>query len=417
MARSHKQQSRSGNRARRVSDEASPLRHWREDTPGCDVRIHLNNAGASLMPRPVLDVVLQHLQREAAIGAYEAADEAAERVGDTYRSVAALIGAAPRNIAVVENATAAFALALSAFDFRRGDVILTSRNDYISNQLMYLSLARRLGVEVVRAEDLPEGGVDAASVKEIVGYRRPRLVAVTHVPTNSGLVQDVEAVGVVCQEAGVPYLIDGCQSVGQLPLDVARLRCDFLSATARKFLRGPRGVGFLYVSDSMLREGRHPLLVDMRGAEWTAADEYSLVDGAGRFENWEFAYALHLGLGAAAQYALGVGVEVGRARAWELAAYARRRLAEVNGIRVLDRGAVLCAIVTAEVKGRDARTVVSLLRERGVNTSASLRGYAVLDMDSKQATSAVRLSPHYYNTTAEIDEAVDAMVEIAGLKR
>ena len=168
------------------------LNTWRRDMPGCRKRVHLNNAGASLMPAPVLDVV-SHLERESALGGYEAADAAAEQVGQTYVSVAELIGARPRNVAVVENATAAFAVALSAFDFQRGDVILTSRNDYVSNQIMYLSLARRLGVEMVRAEDLPEGGVDPASVRGLIQRRRPRLVAVTQVPTNSGLVQPVEA--------------------------------------------------------------------------------------------------------------------------------------------------------------------------------------------------------------------------------
>ena len=394
-------------------DARAALRRWRRDTPGCRDRVHLNNAGASLMPRPVSDVVHAQLEREAAIGGYEAADAASEQVAATYVAVAELIGAAPRNIAVVENATAAFALALSALDCRGGDVILTTRNDYVSNQIMYLSLARRLGVEVARAEDLPEGGVDAASVREVIQRRRPRLVAVTHVPTNSGLVQDVAAVGAGCAETETPYLLDGCQSVGQLPLDVATLRCDFCSATARKFLRGPRGVGFLYVSDRMLAEGRQPLLVDMRGADWTAADDYTLADGAQRFENWEFAYALHLGLGAAARYALEVGVERGGGRAIELAAYARERLAAGDGIRVLDRGAGLCAIVTAEVAGCDARAIMARLRERGINTSASLRSYALLDMESKRVTSAVRISPHYYNTTEEIDRAVEAVAEIA----
>lgn len=395
-------------------DELDPaLARWRRETPGCEERVHLNNAGASLMPTPVLDVVQAHLRLESRIGGYEAADAAADRVAATYAALGELVGAAPRNIAVVENATAAFALALSAFDFQRGDLILTTRNDYVSNQLMYLSLARRVGVEVVRAEDLPEGGVDPESVRGLLARRRPRLVAVTQVPTNSGLVQAVEAVGAVCAAAEVPYLVDACQSVGQMPVDVSRLRCDFLSTTGRKFLRGPRGVGFLYVSDRMLAAGAHPLLVDMRGAEWSAADAYTLVDGARRFENWEFAYALHLGLGEAARYALGVGLaDIGR-RCSRLAAYARERLRAADGVRVLDRGPALCAIVTAEVTGWDARAVVDRLRERGINANASLRAYALLDMDDKRAASAVRLSPHYYNTVREVDAAIDALQEIA----
>lgn len=396
-----------------MTEDPDDLRRWRSETPGCQTRIHLNNAGAALMPQPVLDAVLGHLRLESEIGGYEAADQRASAIAQTYASVAELIGAQPRNVAVVENATAAFALALSSFDFRPGDVILTSRNDYVSNQIMYLSLARRLRIEIHRANDLPDGGIDPDSVKSFLARRRPTLVAVTHMPTNSGLVQDVEGVGEICAEAGIPYLVDACQSVGQLPVDVQRIRCDFLSVTGRKFLRGPRGVGFLYVSDDRLRRGAQPLLVDMRGAEWTAADEYTLVDGAQRFENWEFAYALHLGLGTAARYALDVGIERASDRACALAAYARERLGRLDGVRVLDRGARLGAIVTAEVAGMDARAVVTRLRVRGINTSATLRGSAVIDMDEKRATSAVRISPHYYNTREEIDTVVAALDEIA----
>jgi selenocysteine lyase/cysteine desulfurase len=394
--------------------ETNPrIEKWRADTPGAAHRIHLNNAGAGLMPRPVFEAVTAHLQREATIGGYEAAEDAAEDVAGTYRALAEIVGAQPRNVAVVENATVAFSQALSAFDFRPGDAILTSQNDYISNQLMYLSLARRTGIEVVRAGDLPEGGVDPESIRGLLGPR-VKLVALTWVPTNSGLVQPVEAVGEICEAAGVPYLVDACQAAGQIPIDVARLRCDFLSATARKFLRGPRGIGFLYVSDRVLERGAYPLLVDMRGARWVSADRFELAEDARRFENWEFAYALVLGLGAAARYALEAGVEECGGRARRLAGLCREKLgAAGEGLRVLDRGPELCAIVTVEVRGRDAGDVVIALRRRGINTSASLRAYAVIDMEQKHAASAVRISPHYYNTESEIDAVVQALAEEA----
>src|SRR5438445_10117009 len=266
------------------------LDRWRRETPGCRNRIHLNNAGAGLLPRPVRDALMQHLAREAAIGGYEAADEAEPRVRETYALVAQLVGAAPRNIALVENATVAFSQALSAFDFRPGDRIVTTRADYPSNQLMYLSLARRSGVEIVRADDLPTGGVDPESVRRLARDPRTRLVAVSWVPTNSGLVQEAAAVGEVCAELGVPYLLDACQSVGQMAVDVNALRCDYLAATGRKFVRGPRGIGFLYASDRVLQRGAFPLFVDMRGADWTDPDAFRLADGARRFENWEFAH-------------------------------------------------------------------------------------------------------------------------------
>ncbi len=390
------------------------LTRWRAETPAAaGGLVHLNNAGAALMPTPVIEAIEAHLAAESRTGGYEAAEAAAERVADAYEDIARLVGGASRNIAVVENATAAFALALSAFDFRPGDRILTTRNDYVSNQLMYLSLARRLGVEVIRAEDLPEGGVDPQSVSDILARTPVKLVALTWVPTNSGLVQPAEKIGVLCEVMGVPYLVDACQAVGQLPIDVAELHCTFLSATARKFLRGPRGVGFLYVSDPALAEGRAPLFVDMRGARWVAPDDYALTDDATRFENWEFAYALLLGLGAAARYALQVSVAEAGERAARLAALARERLAGVEGVRVLDRGARLCAIVTAEVAGMSAEDVVRELREWGINTSATSRDVALLDMDEKRAATAVRISPHYYNTEKEVETLVGALRALA----
>jgi selenocysteine lyase/cysteine desulfurase len=382
------------------------LKEWREDTPGCANQIHLNNAGAGLMPRRVLDAMVAHLNREANFGAYESADDAEAAVAEAYANVAKLLGAQPRNIAVVENSTVAFFQALSAFDFKPGDVIVTTRNDYISNQLAYLSLARRRGVEVRRAADLASGGADPQSVEELLRDPRVRSLAVTWVPTNSGLMQPVEALGEVAEAEGVPYLVDGCQAVGQIPADVAKLRCDFFSGTARKFLRGPRGIGFLYVSDRALRRGDFPLYIDMRGADWVSADDFAPAPDARRFENWEFAYSLVLGLGEAARYALSVGVERGGRRAKDLAATLRQKLAEVSGIRVLDRGSNLAAIVTAEVAGWDATELSRLLRTRGINTSASLRAYAVIDMDEKRVSSALRLSPHYYNTEEEIERVV-----------
>lgn len=386
--------------------------HWKNDTPAARAgRIHFNNAGAGLMPQPVIDAVHTHLKREVELGGYEAADAAEADIDATYDAVGRLIGAAPATIAVVENATVAFAQALSAFDFQPGDTILTSRNDYISNQLMYLSLAERHGIRIVRADDAPEGGIDPQSVRDLLRTGDVRLVALTWVPTNSGLVQPAAAVGEVCAELAVPYLLDACQAVGQMPVDVAALKCDFLSATARKFLRGPRGVGFLYVSEPMLERGTRPLYIDMRGADWVDDDRYELRPDARRFENWEFAYALHIGMGEAARYALDVGVEHAGAWARHLAGRLRDGLRGLDRTRVLDRGPELCAIVTAEIDGVAAPAIVERLREQAINTSATFAEWAVLDMKEKGARTAVRISPHYYNTEREVGIVVEALRE------
>ncbi len=388
------------------------LNRLRAKTPGCTERIHLNNAGAALMPAPVLRAMVEHLKLESRIGGYEAAEARAAAVEDSYAAVAELLGCSPRNVAMVENATAAYQQALSSIPFAPGDVILTSANDYVSNQIMFLSLARRFRVRIVRAPEAAEGGVEVAAVARLVQTETPRLVALTHVPTNSGLVQPVEAVGRVCREAGVLYLVDACQSAGQLPLDVNAIGCDFLSATSRKFLRGPRGAGFLFVSDRALGQGLEPLFPDLQGAKWLAADRYEAAPTAQRFENWEFAYALVLGADAAVRYALGIGIERIAERTTALAALLRELLAAA-GLRVLDRGARKCGIVTVAIPGREADRFHRGLEERGVNSSISRRQSAVIDFSEKGVEWALRLSPHYYNTEEEIRRAVTLVTELA----
>ncbi len=378
-----------------VTDAA--LREWRADTPGCSERIHLNNAGAALMPASVLGAIVEQLELESRIGGYEAADARERQISETYQRLGALLNASPANIAVVPSATAGFVRAVSSFDFAPGDVIVTSRCDYTSNQIQYLALSKRVGVEILYASDLPEGGVDPDSVRELAMHPRCRLVSVSWIPTNSGLIQDVAAVGDICEKIGVPFLIDACQAVGQIEIDVTRLKCDYLSATARKFLRGPRGIGFMYASDRALARGDHPLFVKT----------------AKRYEEWELPYALVLGMSEAARYALNVGVEMASARAFGLAAELRGELGRIPRVRVLDEGSRVCAIVTAAIEGWDASEVVKALAARRINAVATLREYAIMDFDQKQVTSAVRLSPHYYNTSDEIGSAVECIRQIA----
>lgn len=384
----------------------------RADTPSAAEHIHLNNAGAALQPRVVVDAVVAHLRLEERIGGYEAADAAHDAIERAYEAVATLLNTRTSQIAMVEHATAGFVAALSSVPFRPGDTILTTRHDYTSNQIQYLTLAERWGVEVLHAPDAPEGGVDVDAMRDLVHRRRPRLVAMTHVPTNSGLVQDVAAVGAACRERDTLLLVDACQSVGQMPVDPVALGADFLSATGRKFMRGPRGSGFLWVSERALDAGLTPLFPDLRGTDWIEAGLTQASPDARRFETWEFAWALVIGLGVAAAYAHEVGPAAIRDRVRALAERLRAGLAAVPGMRVLDRGAELCAIVTAAHDRIPASTLRDRLRESGVHTSWLSRESAVLDFDDKGVETALRLSPHYYNTEEEMDRATNLVARI-----
>ncbi|WP_433512733.1 aminotransferase class V-fold PLP-dependent enzyme [Nonomuraea sp. CA-143628] len=398
-----------------ASDSGSLLdvKSLRADTPGCERVVHLNNAGCGLLAAPVLATMLEHLRLEAQIGGYEASAARAVQVREFYAELAALINCAPRNIAFAGSATHAFATALSSIPFEADDVILTTRNDFISNQIAFLSLRKRFGVRVVHAPDAPEGGVDVAAMAALMREHRPRLVSATHIPTNSGLVQPVAEIGRHCRELDLLYMVDACQSVGQYPIDVAAIGCDLLTATCRKFLRGPRGSGFLYVSDRVLKAGYEPLFIDMHGARWTGPDHYQPAESAARFEEWEFPYATVLGCAAAARYAREVGVEAIARRSPALAARLRVLLDAVPGVRVLEKGPELGAIVTFTIEGWRPEPFKAAMDAKGINSALSFREFAQFDFGDKDVDWCLRLSPHYYNTEEEVDQVAEAVAELA----
>jgi len=382
----------------------------RRDTPGVARVTHLNNAGAALPPSAVTEAVIAHLRLEAEIGGYEAADAAHDQVEAVYTALARLLGCQPDEIAVVENATRGWDMAFYSLGFQPGDRILTARAEYASNVIAYLQIARRTGAVVEVIEDDEHGQFSVPDLKERLG-RGPgtvKLIAMTHVPTHGGLVNPAEEVGAVAREAGVPFLLDACQSAGQLVIDVQRIGCDMLSGTGRKFLRGPRGTGFLYVRREMLDKLEPPFL-DLHAANWTGPDSFEVRGDARRFENWETNYAGKVGLGTAVSYAMSWGIDAIEARVTALAAELRSRLAAIDGVRVHDQGLRRCAIVTFSVAGVPAQEVQRHLAANGVNTSVSLASHAQLDLPHRGLPDLVRASVHYYNTGAELDQLLAAL--------
>jgi cysteine desulfurase/selenocysteine lyase len=379
----------------------------RAETPGCEHVVHLNNAGAALPPQPVLDAVVDHLRREAEIGGYEAADERNDRVERTYAAIAELLGCSPDEVAVVENATRAWDMAFYSFGFRAGDRILTTRAEYASNYIALAQVARRTGASIDVVPDDAHGQVDVDALAAMLD-ERVKLVSLVHVPTQGGLVNPAAEVAEVTRRAGVPLLLDACQSVGQIPIDVAAIGCDVLTATGRKFLRGPRGTGFLYMRRGLV-ESLEPPFLDLHAAEWLPGGGYRVRPDARRFENWETNYAGKIGLGVAVDYALGWGLASIRRRVDALATSLRERLAAVPGVSVHDLGRERSGIVTFRVAGRESQAVAAELRSKGINVSVSSASSARLDLDHRGVTDVVRASVHYYNTDDELDTLTQAI--------
>jgi len=383
----------------------------RANTPGCHHVAHLNNAGAALQPSPVLDAVRAHIDLEARIGGYEAALEATEARERPYAAAAAFVGCEPAEIAVVESATRAWQAAFGAVTLEAGDRVLTSAAEYGSNYLQMLHSARRRGVSIEVVPDDGTGQVDVEALAATLD-ERVKLVALAHVPTGNGLVNPVAEVGRLTRAAEITYLVDACQSLGQVHFDVDDVGCDLAVATSRKFLRGPRGVGLLYAR-ATAAERLQPALVDIRSAIWESADRYRVQPGARRFETYELSEAARIGFGVALDYAAVWGMDDIWARVQGLAATLRHGLTAVPGVEMRDRGAELGAIVTFTVAGHEPAAVRSALHQAGINVWVSEAGAARLDFDRRGLASVVRASVHYYNDDDEITRCVEAVAALA----
>tara|TARA_Y100000746_G_scaffold204403_1_gene190962 strand:- start:319 stop:1506 length:1188 start_codon:yes stop_codon:yes gene_type:complete len=386
----------------------------RADTPGVEKVAHFNNAGASLMPIPVLDVQIEHLKLEASIGGYEAAAAAAVRCEAVYASVSKLIHADVDEVALVENATVAWDMAFYSLPFDKGDRILTSEAEYAANYIAYLHVAKRTGVVVESIPCANSGEVDTKALEDMIDDR-VKLISITHIPTNGGLVNPASEIGRIAKTNNITYLLDACQSVGQLPIDVDELGCDILSATGRKYLRGPRGTGFLYVRKDLLAT-LEPPMIDLFAAKWVAPDQYELRPDARRFENWENNYTARLGLGAAIDYALNLGIDLTWQRILELSSSLRQKLSVIDGIKLRDIGSLQGGIVTFTLEGIDATAIKESVGSQAINVSVSNPSSTLLDATRRNLPPVVRASVHYYNDEVEVVRLVDAVRAISAKK-
>jgi len=384
----------------------------RRETRGAADVIHFNNAGASLMPAPVADALRDYLALEERYGGYETVEKQAQALQNFYSASAKLLNCSAGEVAFVENATRAWDMAFYAFNFAPGDRILTTVSEYGSNVIAYLQQAEQRGAEVVFVPDDEHGQIDVAALANLIDDRT-KLISISHIPTGGGLVNPAAAVGKIAGEANVPYLLDACQAVGQVPLDVKTLGCTMLSGTGRKYLRGPRGTGLLYVRQDWIEQLDPPFL-DQHAAELTSANTFTVRKDALRFENWEQNFGGKVGLGVAIDYALAWGLDATWERVQTLAARLREQLAEVEGVEIADQGETRCGIVTFTLTDARAGAIKSALAQHRINVTVSDGSGTRVSYDRRGITETVRASVHYFNTDDEIDQFVRVLSQLTG---
>lgn len=374
----------------------------RAETRGAAANIHFNNAGASLLPNAVLKTVVDYLNEEAVSGGYEIEDLYRQQLGDAYSTIARLINADPAEVAIAENASTGWCIAFHGIDFKKGDEVIVTELEYVTNMIGFLNARKLYGIEIKVVYNDEDGSFCLKRLEEAI-TDKTKLITATHVASTSGIVLPVAEIGQIAATHKILYLLDACQSAGQMPLDVKAIGCDMLSVTGRKYLRAPRGTGFVYIKREV-QDRLKALFIDGHSIQRISETDYQLRDDAKRFELYEKNRALTLGLAKAADYALNIGLERIWQRIQQLAALLRDRLQGMEGITVHDNGNQLCGIVIFSVAGLESERVKRRLAENHINVSVGLAKSTLLLMNKAGLKTVVRASVHYYNTEEEIDK-------------
>lgn len=385
------------------------VEHLRAATPGCYSVIHFNHAGASLPSQATLDAMIQQLQREATGGPMEAADQSIQ--ARARLAAATLLNANTQSIAFASSGSAAWGMAFNALGpWRAGDRILVGRQEWGGN-LACMSRAVSAGarLEVIPCDET--GAVSVPALKQMIDST-VKLIALTWLPANGGLINPAEAIGAVARQHGIAYFIDAGQALGQLPCDVQALNCDVLKGAGRKFLRGPRGTALMYVKPGFL-ERLVPGHLDVLSAPWDG-EGFSLRDDARRFETSEVSVALLAGLANALEEFNRLGATRIRQRIDGLCRYLRERLGAISGLTLHNLGPTdqQSGLIAFTLKGWDSVDLKQQLAQRGINIGANGVAYTPLDMQARGLDSIARIAVSYFNTEEEMEVLLNALNEL-----
>lgn len=380
--------------------------------------VFLNSAGSSLPDKRVVDRMRSHLELEATIGGYEAANAAEHDLALFYQRAAGLVEAEPDDMAFMDGGTRAWnSIVYSTLGLEAGDEIVTAPSEFGSNLVSLLDVAHRHGATIRMARVNERGAIDRAHLATLLN-RRTRLVAISLINAHTGTVNDLDGLDIEVRAItnGALYVVDACQAVGQIPVSVRRLGCDVLTATGRKWLRGPRGTGFLYVRSSVRDRLRPPTLDQANAGLVTPGSypdsEFSFREDALRFETWERSIAAVLGLSEAILIVDELGIDNIHLEVARLAKRLRAALVDVDGVDILEDVEEASGIVCVAPASAAPWDLVPAMSEVGFSVGMMPRWVDGPAFAGPSHRSALRLSPHFFNTNDEIDAAAQALAPL-----
>lgn len=370
---------------------------------------HFDHAGSAPNPPEVIEAIHRHLLLEQEVGGYQAARMVKAQLDGVYASLAGLLGCATDEVALTPGGSAAWNALFHGVPLQRGDRILTTSWEYGGAVAAMRQRSQRENLAIDVAPPGPDGSVDLAQLQARL-TPRTRLVAVTWTPTSAGVEEPVAAIGELLKGRDLFYLVDAAQAVGQRPIDVKAIGCHGLIGASRKFLAGPRGVGFLYLDRN--RTDMQPSQIDHWVADPSAPANVLRRPDARRFELWERAPALHLGFGVAVRRALTADLAAVRAESESRADRLRRGLCAIPNVTLSDPHGAKAPIIGLRVRGVDSELLATRLSAWGVSASVSTARSTPLS-GRLSGGAILRLSPHACTTRGEIDLVLERLESVA----
>jgi cysteine desulfurase/selenocysteine lyase len=377
---------------------------------------YLDNGATAQKPLAVIEALDRYYREQNANvhrGVHTLSEEATGLYEGARSTIAKHIGADPREVIFVRNATEA--LNLVAYSWGRenvgeGDRILLTEMEHHSNIVPWYQLAQERGAVLDWAPVTDEGRLDMDELAKLI-ERGPKLVCIAHVSNVLGTVNPVAEIARMAHDAGALVVVDGAQAGPKLTLDMEELGADFYALTAHK-LYGPTGVGALYGRRELL-EAMPPFIGGGSMIKKVGRELITWADLPAKFEGGTPAIAEAIGFGMAVSWLDELGLDAVHAAELELTAYGIERLAEVEGLTLFgppagdDRGGIL----SFELEGVHGHDVAEILDRHGVAVRAGHHCAQIL-MQRLGVAATTRASFAVYNTRDEVDRLVDALEDV-----